>query len=89
MARVRKFNPDWFRANYAGKHLRLRGRDWTLGEILDVLEHSTASAARSVSVQVRNRARFPGTAAEVTPRFAYSLPDRQANPLIPAVCSPA
>ena len=34
-----KFKPDWLRANFAGKHLRLRGRDWTLGEILDALSY--------------------------------------------------
>jgi hypothetical protein len=78
-----KFKPDWFRANYSTKHLRLRGRDWTLGEILDVLEHSTEQQPGPYPCKFEIARAFPELLPEVTPRFAYSLPDRQANTLIP------
>jgi hypothetical protein len=77
------FKPDWFRANFAGKHLRLRGRDWTLGEILDTLERSTESAPGPYPCKFEIVRDFPELMPQVTPRFAYSLPDRQAHPLIP------
>ncbi len=77
------FKPDWFRAHYADKKLRLRGRDWTLGEILDVLERSTETNPARISASFEIARDFPELLPEASPRFVYGLPDRQAHPLIP------
>ena len=77
------FTPAWFRANYASKKLRLRGREWTLGEILDVLERSTEEEPGPYPCKFEVVRDFPELLPDVSPRFAYSLPDRQAHPLIP------
>ena len=78
-----KFKPEWFRANFANKKLRLRGREWTLGEILDTLQRSTESAPGPYPCKFEIVRDFPELLPDVTPRFAYSLPDRQTHPLIP------
>jgi hypothetical protein len=77
------FKPEWFRANYAGKKLRLRGREWSLGEILDVLERSTENEPGPYPCKFEIVRDFPELLTDVSPRFAHSLPDRQAHPLIP------
>jgi histone arginine demethylase JMJD6 len=78
-----KFTPDWFRAHFAQKTLRLQGRDWTLAEILDVLEASTQDKPGPYPCKFEIARDFSELLPAVTPRFAYSLPDRQVNPLVP------
>jgi histone arginine demethylase JMJD6 len=77
------FTPDWFRTRFGSKSLRLRGRDWTLGEILNVLERSTENAPGPYPCKFEIVRDFPELLPHVAPRFAYGLPDRQTHPLLP------
>jgi hypothetical protein len=80
----RKFTPDWFRAHFSEKVVRLQSRNWTLGEILDVLEHSTEGNPGPYPCKFEIARDFPELLGEVSPRMAHSLPDRQTNPLVPS-----
>jgi histone arginine demethylase JMJD6 len=78
-----QFSPEFFRTHFAEKKLRLRGRDWKLGELIDVLERSTESEPGPYPCKFEIARDFPELLRDVGPRFDYSLPDRQANPLVP------
>jgi histone arginine demethylase JMJD6 len=78
-----KFTPTWFRDRFGDKVVRLHGRDWTLGDILDVLETSTENSPGPYPCKFEIARDFPELLCDVSPRFDYSLPDRQANPLLP------
>ncbi len=78
-----KASPDWFRAHHGDHVVRVRGRDYRLAELLDLLQASTAQAPAPYPCKFEIAKNFRALLPEVTPRFEYSLPDRQANPLVP------
>lgn len=75
--------PDYFRARYGDHVVRVRGTDYRLRELIDVLEASTVDRPGPYPCKFEIAKNFRELLPEVTPRFAYSLPDRQANPLVP------
>lgn len=75
--------PDYFRANHGDHVVRVRGKDYRLRELIDLLEASTPDAPGPYPCKFEIAKSFRALLPEVSPRFAYSLPDRQANPLVP------
>ncbi|MBB6188325.1 cupin-like domain-containing protein [Rhodanobacter sp. MP7CTX1] len=75
--------PDFFRRHYGDHTVRVRGRDYRLSELIDMLEASTAESPGPYPCKFEIAKDFRELLGEVTPRFQYSLPDRQANPLVP------
>ena len=75
--------PDYFRARYGDHVVRVRDMDYRLRELIDVLEASTVDRPGPYPCKFEIAKHFRALLPEVTPRFAYSLPDRQANPLVP------
>jgi hypothetical protein len=78
-----KATPDWFRAHHGEHVVRVRGRDYRLAELLDLLEGSTAAAPAPYPCKFEIARNFRTLLPAVTPRFAHSLPDRQASALVP------
>jgi hypothetical protein len=76
-------NPDYFRTHYGDHVVRVRGRDYRLGELIDLLEASTVDKPGPYPCKFEIAKSFRELIPEVSPRFDYSLPDRQANPLVP------
>lgn len=77
-----KGTPDWFRRNHGDHVVRVRGRDYALGELLDLLAASTVEHPGPYPCKFAVATEFPRLLDEVTPRFEYSLPDRQGHPLL-------
>lgn len=75
--------PDHFRRAYGSRTVRVRGCDYALGELIDLLEASTVDQPAPYPCKFEIARDFRELVSEVTPRFRYSLPDRQANPLLP------
>lgn len=75
--------PDDFRRTYGGRTVRVRGKDYALSELIDLLEASTVEQPAPYPCKFEIARDFRELVPEVTPRFRYSLPDRQANPLLP------
>jgi histone arginine demethylase JMJD6 len=75
--------PDHFRATCGDHVVRVRGKDYTLRELIDLLVASTADKPGPYPCKFEIAKAFRELLPDVTPRFAYSLPDRQANPLVP------
>jgi hypothetical protein len=75
--------PDFFRSHYGEHKVRVRGRDYRLSELIDMLEASTVEKPGPYPCKFEIAKDFRELLGEVTPRFQYSLPDRQANPLVP------
>jgi hypothetical protein len=76
-------SPDWFREHHGDHKVRVRGRDYRLSELLDLLEQSTAEHPAPYPCKFEIAKTFGELLGEVAPRFDYSLPDRQAHRLIP------
>ena len=76
-------SPDYFRARYGDHVVRVRGKDYRLRELIDLLEASTVDKPGPYPCKFEIARNFRELLPEVTPRFACSLPDRQANPLLP------
>ncbi len=75
--------PDFFRQHYGEHRVRVRGRDYRLAELIDLLEASTADQPGPYPCKFEVAKDFRELLADVSPRFACSLPDRQASPLVP------
>jgi hypothetical protein len=75
--------PDWFRQHHGDHVVRVRGHDYRLAELLDLLENSTAERPAPYPCKFEIAKNFRALLDDASPRFAYSLPDRQANPLVP------
>ena len=75
--------PDYFRGDYGSRVVRVRERDYPLRELIDLLEASTVDRPGPYPCKFEVARDFPELLAELTPRFRYSLPDRQASPLLP------
>ena len=76
-------DPDYFRANYGEHVVRVRGHDFRLAELIDLLQASTIDKPGPYPCKFEIARSFRALLPEVTPRFAFSLPDRQANALVP------
>ena len=75
--------PEYFRANHGDRIVRVRGRDYPLRELIDLLEASTIDQPGPYPCKFEIARSFRELLPEVTPRFGYSLPDRPSNPLVP------
>lgn len=75
--------PDYFRENHGEHVVRVRGHDYRLRELIDLLEASTVDKPGPYPCKFEIARHFRELLPEVTPRFEYSLPDRQAHPLLP------
>lgn len=76
-------SPDYFRQTYGDHVVRVRGQDYPLATLIDLLEASTIEQPAPYPCKFEIAKHFRELLGEVTPRFRYSLPDRQANPLLP------
>ncbi|MFI4958831.1 MAG: cupin-like domain-containing protein [Lysobacterales bacterium] len=75
--------PDFFRREYGDHVVRVRGHDYRLRELIDLLEASTTDRPGPYPCKFEIAKDFRELLGEVTPRFEHSLPDRQANPWVP------
>ncbi|HJU27241.1 MAG TPA: cupin-like domain-containing protein [Rhodanobacteraceae bacterium] len=75
--------PEYFRQRYGDHKLKVWGADMRLAELLDLLDASTPEQPGPYPCKYEIARDFRDLLPEVTPRFAYSLPDRQRNRLVP------
>jgi hypothetical protein len=75
--------PDHFRSRHGDHVVRVLGQDCRLAELIDRLEASTPEKPGPYPCKYEIARDFRELLPEVSPRFAYSLPDRQASSLIP------
>lgn len=75
--------PEHFRSRYGEHVVRVRGHDYRLRELIDLLEASSAAHPAPYPCKFEIARTFRELLPEVTPRFAYSLPDRQTGIGVP------
>jgi len=75
--------PDYFRRRYGEHRLRVLGESWRLADLIDLLERSSTAKPGPYPCKFEIAKELRDLLAEVVPRFAYSLPDRQGSALIP------
>ncbi len=77
-----RFTPDFFRREHGEQMVRARGREYRLAEIIELQQNSTPErpAPYPCTLSAADcRALLP----DISPRFAYSLPNRHTHPLVP------
>lgn len=77
---LQRFTPDFFRSEFADAPVRIRGRNYRLGEVIAMQQASDAEHPAPYPCTLSDCA---GLIDDVTPRFACSLPDRHASALLP------
>jgi hypothetical protein len=75
--------PEHFRRLYGHRQVRVLGQPMRLAELLDVLHASTEERPGPYPCKYEIANEFPDLLAEVSPRLACSMPDRQDNALLP------
>ena len=75
--------PDYFRQRHGAHPLKVWGADMPLSDLLDLLAASSLEQPGPYPCKYEIAAEFRELLPEVSPRFAYSLPDRQGNRLVP------
>ena len=78
-----KVTPDYFRREYGDRVVRVRGHDYNLQALMDMLEASTVEQPGPYPCKFEIAKDFRELIDGVVPRFGYSLPDRQASRLLP------
>ena len=78
-----KATPDYFRRHFGQLDVQVKGVAWKLGELIDELQRSTSDSPGPYPCKFEIARHFRALLREVAPRPLYSLPDRQANPLVP------
>lgn len=77
---LERFTPEFFRREFADRAVRIRGRDFRLGEVIAMQQASDADHPAPYPCTLSD---CTSLLADLTPRFEYSLPDRHASALIP------
>jgi len=75
--------PDYFRRRYGEHPVRVLGQECRLAELLDRLEASTCEQPGPYPCKFEIAKDLRELLGDVSPRFGYSLPDRQGSALIP------
>lgn len=75
--------PEYFRERYGRHSLKVWGADMPMADLLDLLAASSMEQPGPYPCKYEIAKAFRELLPEVMPRFAYSLPDRQRNPLVP------
>jgi hypothetical protein len=75
-----RFTPEFFLRDYADRPVRIRGRNYRLGEVIAMQQ---ASSSEQPAPYPCTFAECNGLMADVTPRFPCSLPNRHTSALMP------
>lgn len=75
--------PDYFRRRYGDHAVRVLGQDWRLADLIDLLETSSPDKPGPYPCKFEIARDLRELLGDVSPRFAYSLPDRQSSALVP------
>lgn len=76
-------SPDYFRTHHGHQRVRVKGRDYQLAELMDLLEASTPDRPAPYPCKFEIAAELPELLEQVHPRFQHSLPERQTHSLMP------
>jgi histone arginine demethylase JMJD6 len=77
---LQRFTPEFFRRDYADRPVRIRGRDYRLGDVIAEQQASTVASPAPYPCTFKDCDSLIG---DVSPRFANSLPHRNTHPLMP------
>jgi hypothetical protein len=77
-----RFTPDFFRREYGDQRVKVRGREYRLAEIIDLQQASSPERPAPYPCTL-SAADCPTLWRDISPRFAYSLPNRHTHPLMP------
>jgi len=75
--------PGFFRDNYGNHKASVFGTSYRLSDLLDMLEASTTERPAPYPCKFEISTDFAELLPRISPRFAYSLPDRQSHTLVP------
>ncbi len=77
---LERFTPEYFRREFADRPVRIRGRNYRLGEVIALQEASSEEHPAPYPCTFSD---CRGLLADVMPRFACSMPTRHTSALMP------
>jgi histone arginine demethylase JMJD6 len=75
--------PDYFRSVHGEHRVRVLGEDICLADLIDRLEDSSSEKPGPYPCKFEIAKQLQPLLADVSPRIAHSMPDRQASALLP------
>ena len=79
-----KFTPDFFREKYGQRKVKVQGQTFALGEFIDLMMTATEENPAPYPCKLNIAHDYPELLPDVSPRYAYALPDRTTSKLLPA-----
>ncbi len=77
------YTPEHFRHHHGDKRITIDGSEWRLDELIQALQASSMDQPGPYPCKFPVVRDFSELIPELTPRFVYSLPDRQDSLLLP------
>ncbi len=78
-----KFTPEFFKANYGNRDVKVQGQWFKLGEFIDLMMTATEDNPAPYPCKLQLDRDYPELIPDVSPRFKYILPDRTHSKLLP------
>lgn len=79
-----RFTPDFFREKYGQRKVKVQGQNFALGEFIDMMMTATEENPAPYPCKLNIAHDYPELLPDVSPRYAYALPDRTTSKLLPA-----
>ncbi len=79
-----KFTPDFFREKYGQRKVKVQGQTFALGEFIDLMMTATEENPAPYPCKLNIAHDYPELLPDVSPRYAFALPDRTTSKLLPA-----
>lgn len=80
---IGKFTPEFFKTHYGSIVKQIDGKDYTLGQFIDLMLASDPKNPAPYPCKLDVPAYFPELLPDISPRISYTLPDRVHSPIIP------
>jgi len=78
-----KFTPEFFKNNYGEREVVVRGKNYKLGEFIDLMMTATEEHPAPYPCKLQIASEYPELLPDVMPRYNFAMPDRTHSKLIP------
>lgn len=82
---MKKFTPEFFKANYGTLSKEIKGKTYTMAEVVDRIKVSSTKNPAPYPFNLNIEKFFPELLAEVKPEIIFGKSDRIKHPLLPSM----
>jgi histone arginine demethylase JMJD6 len=82
---MKKFTPDFFKANYGTLSKEIKGKTYTMAEVVDRINISSVENPAPYPFNLNMERFFPELLADIKPEVVFGKSDRVKHPLLPGI----